>query len=116
MFVTQVFDLDTFLVMKRIFPLILFAIALCSCSQTEHTEAVTAEITAAQMEGRNAARSIINKEWKDTVALRQEIDTIYSRKRFYIENGYPDRAEAFDSALVRTVRAVRPELIHYVHE
>lgn len=79
-----------------------------ACSETERTEAVTAEITAAQMEGRNAARKIINKQWTDTSRLQKAIRDARNRKCFYDSTGHPECGAAFDSAYIGTLRAVNP--------
>lgn len=85
-------------------------VALASCAGTEKTEAVTAEIEAAQMEGRNMARSVIKNQWKDSVQLSLGLDEARARKQEMIDSGYPDRAAAFDSTFTSTVRTVRPDL------
>lgn len=83
----------------------------CSgCTETEHTEEITAEITAAQMEGRSTARNFVNREWKDSTKLKQQLLEAKSRHGKYIENGKPECAAAYDSAFISTIRAVRPEL------
>lgn len=80
------------------------------CRGTEHTEAVTAEITAAQMEGRTAARDFIRQDWRDTSKVAQRLDTIERRKARFREEGRNDCAEAYDTAFVRALRAVKPDL------
>lgn len=83
---------------------------LNSCKETEKTEAITAEITAAQMEGRRAAGIILGPEWQDSTKLQKaliEAKTIQSR---YIIEGKPKCAEAFDSAFISTIRTVNPSL------
>ena len=90
------------------------AVFLPSCAGTEKTEAITAEITAAQMEGRNAARYIIHKQWKDTTGFGKEIDKAFRVRAQYIKEGQAECAAAFDSTFVRTVRAVRPDLMSLV--
>lgn len=81
-----------------------------SCSETEHTEGITAEITAAQMEGRSAARIFINHKWNDTIQLQHRLLEAKSRQSKYLIDGKPECAAAFDSAFISTVRAVRPDL------
>lgn len=80
------------------------------CRGTEHTEAVTAEITAAQMEGRTAARDFIRQDWRDTSKVAHRLDTIERRKARFREEGRNDCAEAYDTAFVRALRAVKPDL------
>ena len=81
-----------------------------SCRQTEETEAITAEITAAQMEGRKAARDIVTGNWQDTSKLQVKLLEIKSRQSKYLIDGKTKCAEAFDSAFISTVRTVRPDL------
>ena len=96
--------------MKYIIFFLLLPIFLFSCSQTEKTEAVTAEITAAQMEGRRAAGVILGPEWKDTIKLQRALmDTKVKQSRYLID-GKPECAAAFDSAFLSTIRTVNPTL------
>lgn len=78
--------------------------------QTEKTEAATAEITAAQMQGRNAARGIINRHWKDTSDLVIELRAVRALKCRFDSTGHPECAAAFDSAFIQTIRAVKPNI------
>lgn len=101
--------------MKPYIPAALSLISLvatsCSgCAETEHTENITAEITAAQMEGRNAARIFINQEWEDTTLLKKHIREARARKNKYVITGNYRCADAFDSTFVSTIRAVRPDI------
>ena len=96
--------------MKYIIFFLLLPIFLFSCSQTEKTEDVTAEITAAQMEGRRAAGVILGPEWKDTIKLQRALmDTKVKQSRYLID-GKPECAAAFDSAFLSTIRTVNPTL------
>lgn len=98
-------------VINAIIGLIFPVMSSCSgCAETEHTEEITAEITAAQMEGRSAARSFVNREWKDSTKLQQLLIEAKSRRGKYIDEGKPECAAAYDSAFISTIRAVRPEL------
>lgn len=81
-----------------------------ACAGTEKTEETVAEIEAAQMEGRSAARIFVSREWKDTMQLQRnllEARTIHGK---YITAGKPHCAEAYDSAFISTVRTVNPDL------
>ena len=89
---------------------ILLSVILGSCAGTEHTEAVTAEITAAQMEGRRAAGEILGPEWKDSVKLQTKLLELKVRQSKYIIDGKPECAEAFDSTFISTIRSVNPDL------
>lgn len=83
---------------------------LASCSQTEKTEEITAEITAAQMEGRRAAGTIVGPEWNDSAKLKIALMEAKAVQSKYLINGQHKCAEAFDSAFVSTIRTVNPEL------
>lgn len=84
--------------------------ALSACAGTEKTEAVTAEITAAQMEGRNAARPFINRNWDDTTGIHLQLDKVRKIRLKYDSVGRKDCSEAFDSAFFKTIRTVNPDL------
>ena len=95
-----------------------FAIViLCSaCGMTERTENITAEITAAQMEGRRAAGSILGPEWKDTAQLQRALIDAKVKQSQYLINGKAACAEAFDSAFISTIRTVNPSLAKKIKE
>lgn len=107
---------DIFQTMKKqiIIPLCLAALLSAACGRTEHTEAVTAEIEAAQMEGRNAAREFVNTRWKDTLELQRRLLEVRSRQSKYIEAKDTDAAVAFDTTFVNTLRTVRPDIARFV--
>ena len=89
----------------------------CSgCTETEHTEAITAEITAAQMEGRSSARKFLIKEWKDTTGLSKKLHETSSIRDEYIKNGKPECAAAYDSAFISTIRSVKPDLSRLIQK
>lgn len=88
----------------------LLALVLFSCAQTEKTEAITAEITAAQMEGRRAAGQILGPEWKDTLKLQRALIETKVKQSEYLTKGKPECAAAFDSTFISTIRAVNPDL------
>lgn len=91
--------------------LLLILSSCSSCSETEHTEGVTADITAAQMMGRNDAREFINREWADTATLVGRVNALRKARRDSLSaQGHPENAAAYDSAFISTVRAVRPPL------
>lgn len=86
------------------------AFLLPGCAQTEHTEAITAEITAAQMEGRDAARKLLSNTWNDTTGLHRHLEEARKRRQEFADSGKTKCAEAFDSTFVSTIRTVRPDL------
>ena len=78
------------------------------CARTEHTEAVTAEIEAAQMMGRKAARPVLISAPADSAGLRKCLREI--TKTAYDSLGRHDCAAAYDSAFISTLRSVNPPL------
>ncbi len=83
---------------------------MASCAQTEHTEAITADITAAQMEGRNAARDIIIYNWKDTTGIHKAMEEARAPRHKYDSIGNQAASAMFDSTFNKTIRTVHPEL------
>lgn len=88
----------------------MLAAVAAGCGQTEKTEATVAEIEAAQMEGRNAAKAFVTKEWRDTMELQKNLLEAKAAQSKYLINKKPECAAAFDSAFVSTVRTVRPDI------
>lgn len=85
-----------------------------ACSQTEKTEGVTAEIIAAQMEGRNAAKEYVTKQWKDTLELQKLLLETRARQSKYVIKGDTAAARAFDEAFVSTLKTVRPDVARHL--
>lgn len=77
-----------------------------SCSSIEHSEEVTAEVTAAQIEGRRAARQILHYHWTDSAQLKQK----YQEIRHYRDSIAPGHTAEFDSTFFSTLRIVNPVL------
>lgn len=95
----------------RHLPVLLIAIlSLAACSNVERAENITAEMEAAQMEGRRAAREFINANWSDTLELQRKLLKARSQQSKYTIDHRDECAAAFDSGFVRTLRAVRPEV------
>ena len=90
--------------------LLILLAGFSSCGYTEKTEAITAEITAAQMEGRRAAGLILRQEWKDTSKLKVALLETKVKQSKYLLDGKPECAEAFDSTFISTIRSVNPSL------
>ncbi len=87
-----------------------FALAGSSCGETEKTESVTAEITAAQMQGRDAARRFIHQDRSSFSKLSERLDSVDSMKKRTVSGKHPQATAAFDSTFISTVRTIRPEL------
>ncbi len=91
----------------------LFPLASCGGNaerNLENAEETAADIEAAQMEGRRAAREFLNKEWKDTMRLQEKLLEANAKKWEYERAGKKRCAEGYDSAFVSTIRTVRPEM------
>lgn len=79
----------------------------CSaCSSIEHSEGVTAEVTAAQIEGRRAARELIHYHWTDSAQLREK----YREIRQLRDSVASGKTAEFDSTFMSTLRIVEPTL------
>lgn len=105
--------------------LLLAAVALCIFSGliigcSEKAEQVADTETADQMEistperasveGREAAKAIINRDWEDTMQLQQAIlEARAINSKYEIEGNKACKA-AFDTAFYNTIRTVRPDL------
>ncbi len=85
-------------------------LVMTGCKQTEKTEGVTAEIEAAQMQGREAARWLLNQDLTDSIAVKTKAEYARRHKKELEEQGKKEAAAAFDTAFVTTVRAVNPKL------
>ncbi|MDE6670113.1 MAG: hypothetical protein K2K26_10600 [Muribaculaceae bacterium] len=101
--------------MKRhksyILSLVTFTLLLVGCTEIEHSEQVTSEIEAAQLEGRSYARLVVNRDWTgDTLGLQDKLLEVRSRQSRYLLEGHPEQAAAFDSTFLSTLRAVEPQL------
>ncbi len=83
---------------------------LSACANTERTEAITAEITAAQMEGRNAARDIVIYPWNYPTGVSKAITKARIPRMKYDTIGHKAATAAFDTTFNQTIRTVRPEL------
>lgn len=91
-------------------------LGLSACRQTERTEQVLTEVEAAQMEGRNAARIFLTRQWNDSTKLRQRLSEERAKAHRYDSIGKPECAAAFDSTFVSTIRTVRPELARHISD
>lgn len=67
-----------------------------------------AQIEAAHLDGREAAREFVNRQWKDTLELQQSLVEASSKRGKY--DGMPQSQAAFDSTFISTIRTVRPEI------
>lgn len=89
------------------------ALMLASCGgakETEATEETVAEIEAAQLAGRSAARRIVNQTFRDSMALHSAILEANSERSKYELEKKPKCEAAYDSAFISTIRVTRPDL------
>lgn len=109
--------------LSKIFLIATAAVALASCGDikrdagaTEQTEATVAEIEAAQMQGREAARRFVSREWKDSLQLHDQLLEVAARRSEYtVQKRYQER-DAFDSTFISTVKTVRPGLVERIEK
>ena len=85
-----------------------------ACGKTEQTEEVTAEIEAAQMEGRNAAKLFLSRDITDSLQLQRSLLEAKAKHSKYIIEKKQECADAFDSTFVSTLRSVRPDLANEI--
>lgn len=88
-------------------------VALIACSCSPRGNQVAAEETAEQIEnariaGREAARTFVNREWKDSLELQGHMIEAGALRAKY--DSLPAQRAAYDSAFISTVRTVRPEV------
>ncbi len=87
-----------------------FSSLLSSCSKTDKDAEDVAETEAAIIDGREAARIFVQRNWKDTTELQGLLLEARSRQSKYRMAGKEQSALAFDSAFVSTLRTVRPDV------
>lgn len=89
-----------------------------SCSRK--AEQISAEEMAEQMEaakeGREAAKAIVTKEWKDTMRLQEAILEARAQNSKYDAQGKVRCKAAFDTAFFNAIRTVRPDLADKIQQ
>lgn len=73
-----------------------------------------AEVEAAMIEGREAARIFVNRPWRDTIELQRKLLEARSRRARFDTAGHKKAAEAFDSAFISTIRTVNPDIARHL--
>lgn len=102
-------------------------LGLYSCSEkSEQVAAVetanqlekkdSADMATAAIEGREAAKVIVTKEWKDTAALQRAVLDARAKNSRYEMAGEKRSKAAFDSAFYSTIKTVRPDLEQALHK
>jgi|GEM_PF-1687945 hypothetical protein len=87
------------------------ATVLVGCSSKGEQAAVKEEadqIEEAHLDGREAARAFINREFKDSMELQLEMVKAGASRAKY--DSLPKCRAAYDSAFISTVRTVKPEV------
>lgn len=92
--------------------LVMAILFVSGCSR--QAEQVSAEELADQMEaakeGREAAKAIVTKNWKDTMQLQIALLDARAANSKYELEGKTECKARFDSAFFNTIRTVRPDL------
>lgn len=92
---------------------ILEIISLSACGSEEGKTDKGEEAAAVEeavIDGREAARVFVQRNWKDTTELQQRLLEARARQSRYRMEGREQSARAFDSAFVSTIRTVRPDV------
>lgn len=90
---------------------VLAATPFYSCSTRGEQAAVeetAAQIEDAHLDGRDAGRGFLNRQFKDSFELQQELVKAGARRARY--DSLPKSRAAYDSAFISTVRTVNPRL------
>lgn len=95
-------------------PLFIIALLAVSCSHTDKGNETAAEIEAAMMEGREAAKIFVSKPWHDTIELQNRLLEARSKRIKYDTLGLKRCAEAYDSGFVPTIRTVNPDVADHI--
>lgn len=92
-------------------------LSLSACGGSDATtdrielgEAENADIEAAIMQGRTAARKFLDADPSDTFALQDKLLEARATQSEYVRAGRPKHAEAFDTAFIHTLRAAKPDV------
>lgn len=81
----------------------LAAMTLCACDS--HTAPSPAD--EARIKARNDARTIINREWPDSISRAEAVQALRdSAKATFDRSGHPGLTAPYDSTLTSTLRAV----------
>lgn len=98
---------------KLIYIIILMATATVyfACqSDNARPEETNTEINDAMRQGREAARVLVSKEWKDSVQLQNYILEARAKQSQYVIENKPMAAKAFDDGFVSLIKSIRPNL------
>lgn len=87
---------------------------MAACSGAGRGNEAEAEVEAAMIEGREAARIFVNRPWRDTIELQRKLLEARSRRAKFDTAGQKKAAEAFDSAFISTIRTVNPDIARHL--
>lgn len=90
--------------------------AACGGNKANKGGEDAADIEAAAMEGREAARIFLNRQWRDTIELQRQLLEARAKQSKFSGAGKQQSAAAFDSAFVSTLRTVNPSVAHELEE
>lgn len=94
---------------------VLLTMTFCGCQSLEEQQQETdAEINQAMLQGREAARILVGKEWKDTMQLQNHILEAKAKQSRYLIENKPKSAQAFDYGFVSLIKNIRPELANSI--
>lgn len=102
--------------MKRIIyiTVLLFSLTgIYSCGSDKDIED-DAEINTAMLQGREAGRRLVSREWRDTMQLQNFILEAKAKQSKYLIEGKVESAAAFDKGFVTLVKCVNPELANRI--
>lgn len=89
---------------------IIFLLASCGSNKDNQQTESTEDIETAIIQGRGAARRVINRQFDDSMAFQSAILEANAGKSKYQMQKKPKCEAAFDSAFLSTIRTVRPDL------
>lgn len=90
-----------------------FAVIISACHDKKETQSqgeTPEQIDSAVNAGREAARKIIVKEWRDSMQFQNALLEARAAKAEYELGNRQQSTAAFDSAFIATIRATRPDL------
>lgn len=88
----------------------LLAAGGCGDKKGEAAHETAAQLDSARNAGREAARKIIVREWKDSMQFQEAVLSARAEKSKFEMAGRKESTAAFDSAFISTIRATRPDL------
>lgn len=96
--------------MKKLLYIISLALLATACGGNGGKTETSEQIETAAMEGREAARKIVTREFTDSMQFYNAILEANSGKSKYQIDSLRHCEAAYDSAFISTIRTVRPDL------